>query len=261
MFETQPMETQPLPLSALRDVEKQQALDDFRVHTQAEILALLRQLMDGQILVTITTPLGTTYTTTVWTIDAGRGTLSFSADARDSRMNLLLDADEAIAVGYLDNVKVQFDVNALVLVRGQNGSVLNCEFPQDLYRIQRRESFRVRPLTTQSPCVHFIPPRRPEAPLTLRVLDVSLGGAALHLPAQTPAVEPGDVLENVEMRLDADTKLHVSLAVHHITVISREDNGSRLGCSFTKLSNDDLMILRRYIDQTQKRQRLMMFKL
>lgn len=249
------METQPVPLTVLRNVAPS-AMDDFRVHAQAEIRDLLKQLMDGNVLLTISTPMGVTYTTTVWTMDTSRGTLSFAADATDPRMSLLLDADEAVAVGYLDSVKVQFDVNALVLVRGQGASVLNCEFPRELYRVQRREAYRVKPPKHTTPSARFIPRGQTDT-IALRVLDVSLGGAALHLPPGMPAVEPGDKLANVMIELDGDTHLLTTLMVHHAIIDHREDHGARLGCEFVELSHDDRRALLRYIDQTQKRLRMM----
>ena len=40
-------------------------------------------------------------------------------------MQTLLENDEATVVGYLDNVKLQFDVHNLVLVHGNKASVLS----------------------------------------------------------------------------------------------------------------------------------------
>jgi c-di-GMP-binding flagellar brake protein YcgR len=46
--------------------------------------------------------------------------------------------------------------------------------------------------------------------LALRVLDVSIGGCALLLPADVPALEPGVTLQGVEIELDADTRFVVT---------------------------------------------------
>ena len=236
-----------------------EALDDFRVHTQTEIGAMLRDLNAQRVLVTISTPEGIAYTTTVWDVDASRGTVSFSADADDPRLPQMLDADEAVAIAYLDSIKVQFDVNALVLVRGQRHSVLNCEFPREAYRIQRRANFRVRPIGAATPCALVRQPGH-EQPQVLRVVDVSLGGVALHLAKQDTAIEPGMNLKAVDIELDADTHLSVDLAVHHATVSHREESGVRLGCEFLKINPGDQRTLQRYIDQTQKRRRLLEVK-
>jgi flagellar brake protein len=250
-------ETQPMPLGSLGDSSP--GLDEFRVQSQAEILSLLRQLMDGSVLVTLTAPGGIAYTTTVWTLDSSRGTISFCVDTHTPRLAELLDADEATAVGYLDSVKVQFDIHALVLVHGPKSSVLNCELPHLVYRIQRRSSYRVRPLANSSPSARFVVPGRPD-PVVLRILDVSLGGVALQGPGDF-TLHPGSLLRQVEIELDADTQLQVDLRVHHATQLSSDGKAIRLGCEFAALMASDGRALQHYIDQTQKRRRLLNLQL
>lgn len=252
------METQPMPLQSMRNAPG--GLDEFRLQTQVEIQGVLRELINSSVLVTISTPDGTAYTTTVWTMDSARGTVSFDADAHDPRISSLIDADEAVAVAYLDSVKVQFDVNALVLVRGDKHAALNCEWPREVYRIQRRSTFRVKPIANGSAAAHFCLPGAP-CQTHLRILDVSLGGVALQLPDGAPKVEPGQQLGRVELDLDADTRIHADLIVHHVTVMDRDGRGSRLGCEFVRLPADEGRTLQRFIDQTQKRRRLLSLNL
>lgn len=231
-------------------------LSEFRLNTQAEVGAVLRDLHQSRSLVTITTPEGVVYTTTVWDVEPARGTISFAADAEEGRLSQLLDADEAVGIAYLEHVKIQFDVQALVLVRGQRHAVLNCALPREVYRIQRRESFRVRPLAHTVPLAHLCLPGS-EVEHALRILNVSLGGVALGLGAGGPAVEPGMRLESVRIELDADTDFKVDLQVHHATVSHREASDTRLGCEFISLSVANQRVLQRFIDQTQKRRRML----
>ena len=76
---------------------------------------------------------------------------------------------------------------ALLVVAADSGvmprqSALSCAFPQVVYRFQRRSSFRVRPILRSSPVARLRHPDLPELDLSLRVLDVSLGGCALFVP-------------------------------------------------------------------------------
>ena len=107
---------------------------------------------------------GSVFTSAIWTIDSSRGTIGFNADPNDPAMQSLLECDEATVVGYLDSVKVQFDVHNLVLVHGNKASVLSCPCPREMFRFQRRNAFRVRPLMRSSAdrasCVHPDPPRQ-----------------------------------------------------------------------------------------------------
>ena len=85
-------------------------------------------------------------------------------------------------VGYLDSVKVQFDVSDLVLVHGNRASVLSCPLPREMFRFQRRNAFRVRPLMRSAPVARLRHPDMPDIEFALRVIDVSIGGCALFLP-------------------------------------------------------------------------------
>jgi c-di-GMP-binding flagellar brake protein YcgR len=160
-------------------------------------------------------------------------------------------------VGYLDSVKVQFDVHGLVLVRGPAGSVLRCPMPHTLFRFQRRQAFRVRPLINSSPVARVPHPAQAQGTLALRVLDVSIGGCALLLPDDAPRVEAGVRLERVEFALDADTRFVVDVEVRHVAAVQSDGKGMRLGCMFLRASPETERILQRFIDSTQKRRRSM----
>jgi len=233
-------------------------LDDFRLSSQAEILAMLRKLNDGNVLVNLNGSDGASYTTTLWAIDPARGTLSFSADGENNQVQALVEAEDAVAVAYLDSIKLQFDVQGLVLVRGDNESAaLNCAFPREMFRFQRRNSFRVKPLMRSSPKARVRHPMIPEMPLVLRVLDVSIGGCALFLPDDVPPLQPGVLLNGVQIELDIDTRITTALRLQHITSLNPDSRGVRLGCEMVNPPSDVLRGLQRYIDQTQKRQRLL----
>ena len=129
------METRPAPLDALAG--NRAGLDAFRVAAEREIVALLRELCDGSVPLNLNASNGNVYTTTLWTLDAERSSIGFCADIGDPRMQALLESEEAVVVGYLNNVKVQFEVANLVLVRGNRASVLRCAAPRELFRFQR----------------------------------------------------------------------------------------------------------------------------
>ena len=72
-----------------------------------------------------------------------------------------------------------------------------------------------------------------------------------------PPISPGVLMNGVQLDLDTDTRIHTSLRMQHVTSINPESMGVRLGCEMVNLSSDSLRALQRYIDQTQKRRRLM----
>jgi len=247
-------DTQPAPLGNDGGLDR---WAEFRVTHPREMLAMLRQLRDGSVPVFLSGPGGASFTTALWALDAAEGRLSFSADDSHPQLQNLVDADEAVAVAYLDSVKLQFDLHGLLVVRGANSCALQAEWPQELYRFQRRGAFRVRPSERLSPQARLRHPAIPDMTLTLRVLDVSIGGCALLLPHDVPPLAAGLRLGDVRIELDADTRFEVMLTLHHITAIDQSEHGVRLGCEWGPLGGNAERALQRWIDLTQKRRRLL----
>lgn len=233
---------------------------EFRVDHPRERIALLRQLRDGHVTLTLATPAGAMLQGTLWTIDEARARLSLQVDPGNPQLERLVDGDEAVAVAYLDAVKLQFDLNALLLVRSEGSVVLQAALPATLFRFQRRGAFRVRPADTGAPTARLRHPSIPEMEIALRVLDVSVGGCALFLPSDVPPLEPGRTLAQVAVSLDADTRFTTALVLQHVTAIQPGERGVRLGCQWAALDGTAARGLQRYIDQTQKRRRLLTLK-
>ena len=249
------MDTLPMPLEAM--AEASGGLDAFRLATPTEIAALLRRLQDGNVEINLNAPPCAVVTTTLWTADPARGVLSFAADADDTALQGLLESDEAVAVAYLENVKIQFDVDKLVLVHAARSCALTTSYPREIFRFQRRNTYRVRPAPRETPMARLRHPALPEMRLALRVLDLSVGGCALLLPADVPPLEPGTLLGGVQIELDLQTRFDTSLRLHHVTAIHAGSQGVRLGCEMVGADRDAERALQRYIDQTQKRRRFM----
>lgn len=233
------------------------SLDEFRMTAPREIVAMLRQLSDGSVRLNLNASDGSVVGGTVWALDGERDSLGLSVDPHDPALERLLESDEIVAVGYLDAVKVQFDLQNPVLVRGVRASVLTCAVPREIFRFQRRSAYRVRPLLRGAPLARFRHTEIAEMQLALRVLDVSIGGCALFLPNDVPPMQPGVVLNRVQIDLDADTRFHVNLRLQHVTSLNSDAEGVRLGCEFEGADAGSLQALQRFINQTQKRGRML----
>ncbi len=252
---TPTMDTAPSPLDTLAAAHG--GLDDFRITQPTEVVAMLRKLQDGNVMLNVNAPNGSAVTAMLWAIDSDRQSISLSVDADDPQLQAVLDGNEATVVGYLDSVKLQFDLQSLVLVRGANGCALSCNLPREMFRFQRRSAYRVRPLLRNAPTAQLRHPMIGEMQLALRILDVSLSGCALFLPDNVPALDPGVLMNSVHIDLDADTHFSANLRLQHISALNADMGGTRLGCEFVGLARDAERALQRYIDQTQKRRRLM----
>jgi flagellar brake protein len=248
------LNTQPAPLDAPDGIDPYAA---FRIEAPREILALMRQLMEAATPIHLNAPGGSGLTTALWTVDSASQRLAFQAELDQPQLQPLIESDEVTAVSYLDAVKLQFDLQDLMLVRGARSCALQSAMPQRLYRFQRRQAYRVRTLERSSPLALLRHPSLPDMQLALRVLDVSIGGCALLLPDDVPAFPAGVTLNDVRLELDPDTRFPATLHVHHISSIHPGTRGVRLGCELLKLDGLAERALQRYIDQTQKRRRLL----
>lgn len=244
--------TQPAPMS----LASGNPIDEFRVGHPAEVLSLLRRLVDGNTLIQLSAPGGASYTTVLWAVDAQQRRISFDADASHPQVGPLVEAGEVTAVAYLDAIKLQFDLQGLMLVHGSNASALQAALPAVLYRFQRREYFRVK--AREGAVARLRHPALPEMQLALRLLDVSIGGCALALPGDVPPIAAGIRIAGVKVELDADTHFEATLGIQHVSGgFHPQARGARLGCSFVALGGAAERSLQRYIDLTQRRSRLL----
>jgi c-di-GMP-binding flagellar brake protein YcgR len=229
----------------------------FSVGQPQERLRLLRSLRDGSVPVLLNAPDGAALTTTVWTIDSAQERLNLSTDPRLPQLARVVESNEAVAVAYLDSVKLQFELHGFVLVHGAQASTLQCRLPAAIYRFQRRDAYRVRPHGRDDPLARFRHPSLPEMALALRVLDLSIGGCALWLPHDVPALQAGTLIGGLVLELDAETRPTVAATLRHVSAVGPGAHGVRIGCEWQALTGSAERSLQRWIDQTQKRRRLL----
>ena len=244
-------DTLPAPLDGDGGVDR---WAEFRVDHPQERRALLRQLRDSSVPVNLSAPRGNALTTALWAVDDE--SLVFDAGASMPQVEALLEADEVVAVAYLESVKLQFDLHDLVLVRGARGATLKAAVPSDIYRFQRRHSYRVRTNERSAPVARLRHPAIAEMRLALRVMDVSVGGCALWLPDNVPPLVAGVALNDVEVTLDSDTRFVATMEVQHVSAMAPGRPGMRLGCEWILVPAAERS-LQRYIDQAQKRRRML----
>jgi c-di-GMP-binding flagellar brake protein YcgR len=250
-------DTRPAALDATGSVDP---WAPFRVEHPQEQLRLLRQLRDDNVPVVINSPEGLALSTSLWAVDSAQSRLSFNADTPLPLLDAMVEGDEAVAVAYLESVKLQFDLQGLVLVRGTQGSTLQTRMPREIYRFQRRNAYRVRTHGRPDPVALLRHPSIPDMQLALRVLDVSIGGCALWLPGDVPLLQTGTRIGEMLLDLDADTRFHASVVLQHVSAIGvgeRSDRGVRLGCEWQRLGGAAQRTLQRWIDGAQKRRRLL----
>jgi c-di-GMP-binding flagellar brake protein YcgR len=229
---------------------------DFRIDDPVQVLHWLRRLRDGGVPLHLVSPQGDALATQVWSIDDAHGQLSFAADADGLHLQRLAQGDEALAVGYLDHVKLQFELEQLVLVRGHGHRALRTRLPRVIWRFQRRGAYRLPLPGAQPPQARFRHPSIPDMQVDLRIVDLSAGGCALVLPPDLPELQPGTLLHGAQVELEPSTRFDATLRLQHVSAMHGGD-GARLGCAFVDLEPAAQRALQRFIDRTQRRRRVL----
>lgn len=233
-------------------------LGEFRVNAPTEVQALLRTLLQQQTRVTLSSADGASLHCQLSVLDAELGMLGFEPSPGQSpaQMQALLGSDEISAVAYLDQIRLQFELDALMLVSSAEAGqrpVLRGAVPAQLWRFQRRQAFRVRP-TKRTPNA-LLPHPEGEVAQALRILDLSIGGLALLLPAGQAVWPLGSQLQ-ARIELDRDTRFAALLSLQHVQTDPLSGN-TQLGLAFAQIEPAAARDLQRYIDQTQKLARLL----
>lgn len=233
------------------------APEELRVAAMSEIAAYLQQLQRENAGVLLSGPQGQSLSSRIVALDTAADLIGLEIGTDPEGISQALVAEgEITAVAYIGAIKLQFELEASVLVSGDQGAVLRSTLPTRLYRFQRRQAFRVQPASSTFPRV--IIPGGAEHGRALRVLDISIGGLALALPPDFSPLPPGQVAPGLVLELDRITALRVTLLPHHATRISGDAGGLlQLGCSFVDLDTTAGRALQVYVDQTQKRRRLL----
>jgi c-di-GMP-binding flagellar brake protein YcgR len=227
---------------------------DFRIDDPAQVLHWLRRLRDDGVPLNLLSPQGDAVATQVWSIDDAHAQVSFAADAAGIHLQRLAQGDEALAVGYLDHVKLQFELEQLVLVRGHGHRALRARLPRVIWRFQRRGAYRLPLHAGQPPQARLRHPSIPDMQVTLRIVDLSAGGCALVLPPELPELQPGTLLHGVRVELEPSTGFDATLRLQHVSAMHGGD-GARLGGAFVDLAAEAQRALQRLIDRTQRRRR------
>ena len=158
-------------------------------------------------------------------------------------------------VSLVDQVKVQFAVEGAHAVTYQGNPAFYLPLPGSLYRVQRREYYRLAvPPSEQLRCV--IPINRPQAEgqLEVAVLDISGGGLRLSCAKDSIEFVVGQTYAGCRINLPEVGEISVAMTVKSVISASSKSGQTvqRVGCEFKNLNNASNVLLQRYITMIQR---------
>ncbi len=209
-------------------------LGSFRVDGALAIRSVLRELIRKRALVVLYDVRDPARFVASQVIEVGDRDLQLEFVTDDRRRQSILDAGAAIVVAFLEQIKIQFEARGLRASGTADALSVTCAIPDVLYRIQRRDAYRVRPLATDEAMVHVQDGRGGEHPY--RMIDMSASGVAFAWPADEPPPELGTPLPRCRIGFAERPPLPVALVIRQVSEgLAAEGGMRRIGCEYGAL--------------------------
>lgn len=164
------------------------------------------------------------------------GTVSLEAD-------VLIDATRiSFSAGYVE----------AAIFRGK--PAFRARVPESVARVQRRGSVRYPVPSLNPPVVSLRRASDNNRELRLRLMDISLGGAALVLEDRALAFALGATLTKCRLDLPGCGVVEMDLVVQYVDQMDRKSGWRRMGCRFSDLPVFALTHIRRYVTTLERAQ-------
>jgi c-di-GMP-binding flagellar brake protein YcgR len=207
------------------------ALAPFVVRSRVEIVSALRQLRDQHLLVTVYYGNDTGFAVgSVLDVHAGADELIVDLTVDAVGRQAIAAAGALVLVGFVDNVKLQFSTKAAQALT-PNGAAFRVPLPQEMLRLQRRSSLRVK-----TPALLCRVPKEKGQYHVLRVSDIGLGGLALQGPVDRALFVVDRVIEGCQLQTSSGRSVQVALRVRHIEALVGARDAERIGCEFVGMT-------------------------
>lgn len=167
----------------------------------------------------------------------------------------IAESGKVTVVGSLEQVKLQFSVDGIRAVTHQGYPAFYLPLPASLYRIQRREYYRLMlPLSERLHCVIPVKPPQGEGQFEIDVMDISGGGVRLFYTDNEIEFVLGQVYKGCQINLPEVGKINVTLTVKNLVETSPKPGQiiRRVGCEFGGLDNSSSVLLQRYVTKVQR---------
>jgi c-di-GMP-binding flagellar brake protein YcgR len=167
----------------------------------------------------------------------------------------------ALVVALHEGVKLQFELDAQAIAPAPGSAQglwrLQARLPQIIYRLQRRDAFRVTPSALAPAQLWLATPGQAGRERTVQVVDVSATGIAFRWPERTDAPpQQGSRLARCRLELAGTVPIDCTLVVTETRAgEDAADPRLRVGCRFEGLSPSEARAVQIYVNLAQVRAR------
>jgi flagellar brake protein len=240
------------------ELEQSDEYSEFLLHSKAEILSVLRSLIQKGAMITVHFDHGKSFLlTSVIALSTDNTGFILDIGSDDDMNRKALLADKLIFTTFIDKVKVQFSLNKLLPATNAGRPAFLCAIPEKLLRLQRREYFRLStPIV--NPVILTTTLKRADQSATIvevPLLDISGGGVGLMVaPNQSLLFQKGDILNECKVMLPEEGLLITNLCVRNMFDVTTRSGARhvRVGCEFVGLPAARLTAVQRYITRIER---------
>ena len=248
------------PEHQLTDIELDNAdeYSRFLLQSRAEILDVLRNLIRKGALITVHFDQGKSFLLTALLAISPDNERIFLDIGSDVEMNRkALAAKRLVLTTVVDKVKVQFGLDALVMLQYEGRPAFSSHLPPSLLRLQRREFFRLStPIV--APVNMLTTLRLPDGnklSVDIPLFDISCGGVGLMVePPLAEFLERGGRLNDCRIMLPEEGLLTVDLLIRNKFDVSTRTGYHfvRIGCEYIDISAQKRGMVQRYIIRIER---------
>jgi c-di-GMP-binding flagellar brake protein YcgR len=231
-------------------------LAQFTVYSRVEIIALLENLSRTGTLATAYFEGNAGFAVTVLlAVNPEYEEVVFDSASDAATQRQLLAADTLTIVAFVENIKLQFVAGAAEPTTFEGKPAFRVRLPEEVLRLQRRESFRVR--TPVGKPAHCLVPYGESGKQyeKLRLLDISVGGIAVVTYPEKFDLVPGTRIDDCFLDLPGVGSVGVSLDVRHLAPLAKDNKARAVGCEFVAVAPLSRTLIQRYVNKLDAEQR------
>ena len=240
------------------ELEQADDYSQYLLYSKAEILAVLRSLIQKGALVTVHFDQGESFfLTSMISLLPDNAGFIIDVGSNEEMNARALRARKLIFTTVVDKVKIQFSLDSLKTTQSQERAAFAGTVPDRLLRLQRREFFRLStPIANPVRlCTRIGHAEQGSLAVDIPLLDISGGGVGLMVtPEQAKLISKGDILEECKIMLPGEGLLVATLCVRNLFDVSTRSGSRyvRVGCEFLDLPATRGSVVQRYITRIER---------
>jgi len=173
----------------------------------------------------------------------------------DSDNRCVVESNKLTFVSSHLQIKVQFTANKASRMVYQGRPAFYLPLPDSLYRLQRREYYRLTtPVTHPLRCFIAKEPSLNKQPRELIIMDVSCGGVGLICMKTDTDLTPGQSYIDCQIELPEIGSIRATIEVRNLVLLISKSGSTqkRAGCEFKNLDGASIILLQRYVTNMQR---------